>query len=152
MKKVMAFDDEEYDDEQYIEWLDLDEVAEVTIVSRGPRMPRSGGIWSIDAPGEQLIEIRFHKLMYVSHLRLISSEIEQVRTQEIAVWTSLNRGEQHRELLRQRFNFSPTVQLRKSKSTPRGLGIVSAIQLRVVPSIDGRRAVARIGGVWVASI
>ena len=148
----MAFDDEEYDDEEDIEWLDLDEVAEVTIVSGGRRMPRSSGIWSIDAPGEQMIEIRFHEPTYVSHLRLISSEIEQERTQEITVWVSLNRGEQHRELLRQRFNFRPNGATEEIEEYAPRLRGVSAIQLRVVPSIDGRRAVANIGGVWVASI
>src|SRR4029453_1849241 len=148
----MAFDDVGYDDEEDIEWLDLDEVAEVTIVSGGRRMLRSSGIWSMDAPGEQMIEIRFHEPKYVSHPRLISSEIEQERTQEITVWASLNRGEQHRELLRQQFNFSPNGATEEIEEYPPGLWAVSAIQLRGVPNIDGRRAVARIGGVWVASI
>ena len=148
----MAFDDEEFDADECIEWLDLDEVAEVTIVSGGRRMPRSSGIWSIDAPGEQMIEIRFHEPTFVSHLRLISSELQQERTQEITVWASLNRGEQHRELLRQQFNFSPNGATEEIEEYAPRLEGVSAIQLRVVPSIDGRRAVARIGGVWVASI
>ena len=143
----MAFD---YEDD--IEWLDLDEVAVVTIVSGGRQMPRPSGIWSINAPGEQLIEIRFHEPTYVSHLRLVSSEIEQERTQEITVWASLNRGEQHRELLRQQFNFSPNGATEEIEEYSPRLAAVSAIQLRVVPSIDGRKAVARIGGVWVASI
>jgi len=141
-----------FDDEEDIQWLDLDEVAEVTIVNGGRRMPRSSGIWSIDAPGEQMIEIRFHEPTYVSHLRLISSEIEEDRTQEITVWASLNRGEQHRELLRQQFNFSPNGATEQIEEYSPWLDAVSAIQLRVVPSIDGRRAVARIGGVWIASI
>ena len=141
-----------FDDEDDIEWLDLDEVAVVTIVSGGRQMPRPSGIWSINAPGEQLIEIRFHEPTYVSHLRLVSSEIEQERTQEISVWASLNRGEQHRELLRQRFNFSPNGATEEIEEYAARLEDVSAIQLRVVPSIDGRRAVARVGGVWVASI
>jgi hypothetical protein len=141
-----------FDDEDDIEWLDLDEVAVVTIVSGGRQMPRPSGIWSINAPGEQLIEIRFHEPTSVSHLRLISSEIEQDRTQEITVWASLNRGEQHRELLRQQFNFSPNGATEEIEEYAPRLAAVSAIQLRVVPSIDGRKAVARIGGVWVASI
>jgi hypothetical protein len=141
-----------FDDDEHIEWLDLDEVAEVSIVSGGRRMPRSSGIWSIDAPGEQMIEIRFHEPTSVSHLRVTSSEIDQERTQEITVWASLNRGEQHRELLRQQFNFSPNGATEEIEEYAPGLEAVSAIQLRVVPSIDGRRAVARIGGVWIASI
>src|SRR4030095_6549210 len=141
-----------FDDEEDIEWLDLDEVAEVTIVSGGRRVLCSGGIWAIEGPGEQMIEIRFHEPTYVSHLRLISSEIEQERTQEITVWASLNRGEQHREVLRQRFNFSPHGATEEIEEYSPWLEAVSAIQLRVVPSIDGRRAVARIGGVWIASI
>lgn len=141
-----------FDDDEQIEWLNLDEVAEVTIVSGGRRMPRSSGVWSINAPGEQIIEIRFHEPTSVSHLRFISSEFEQARTQETTIWASLNRGEQHREVTRQQFNFSPYGATEEIEEYSPWLEAVSAIQLRVVPSIDGRLAVARIGGVWVASI
>ena len=125
-------------------WLDLDEVATVTIVAGGRRMPRSAGVWSADCPGEQTIEIRFHEPTSVSRLRVICSEVEQSRTQEMTVWASLRRGEQHREVVRQQFNFSPSGATEEVEEYALSLEAVSAIQLRVVPSIDGRPAIARV--------
>jgi hypothetical protein len=125
-------------------WLDLDEVAEVTIVAGGRRMRRSAGVWSADCPGEQTIEVRFHAPTSVSRLRVICSEVAQSRTQEMTVWASLRRGEQHREVVRQQFNFSPNGATEEVEEYALSLEAVSAIQLRVVPSIDGRAAVARV--------
>lgn len=138
-------------DSDDIEWLDPDLIADVTLVCGGRRIARSRGVWSSDSPGEQIIEMRFHEPMSVSLLRIISSELQQSRTQEMTVWASLHRGEQHREVVRQRFNFSPIGPTEEIEQFVVQLEDVSAIQLRVVPSIDGRRAIARIGGVWVAS-
>jgi len=140
----MALD---YDD---IEWLDPELIADVAIVCRGRRIARPRGVWSGDSPGEQMIEMRFHDPMFVRLLRIISSEPEQSRTQEMTVWASLHRGEQHREVVRQRFNFSPLGATEEIEEYIVQLEDVSAIQLRIVPSIDGRCAVARVDGVWLA--
>jgi hypothetical protein len=143
----MAFDSDDSDD---IHWLDPDVVAEVTLVCGGRRISRPRGIWSSDSPGEQMIEMRFHEPMSISMLRIISSELQQSRTQEMTVWASLHRGEQHREVVRQQFNFSPFGATEEIEQFVVELDDVSAIQLRIVPSIDGRRAVARVNGLWLA--
>lgn len=89
------------------QWLDLDVVADVAIVAGGRRVTRAPGMWSADSPGEQMIEIRFHKRTPVRRLRVVSSEVKESRTQEMTIWVSLRGGERHREVLRQQFNFSP---------------------------------------------
>jgi hypothetical protein len=137
-------------DSDDIQWLDPDVVAEVTLVCDGRRTARSRGVWSSDSPGEQMIEMRFHEPMSVSLLRIICSEPQQSRTQEMTVWASLHRGEQHREVVRQQFNFSPYGATEEIEQFVVELDDVSAIQLRIVPSIDGRRAVARVDGLWLA--
>ena len=135
-----------------IKWLDLDVLADVTIVAGGRRVDRSLGVWSADCPGEQVIEIRFHHPTPVSRMRVVSSEIERSRTQETTIWASLDRGERHREVLRQQFNFSPNGATKEIEEYALQLEDVSAIQLRIVPSIDGEPAVARVTELRVASV
>jgi hypothetical protein len=131
-------------------WLDLDVLADVTIIVGGKRVPR-GRAWSADCPGEQVIEIRFRHPTTVSRLRVVSWEPEQSRTQEMAVWASSRRGERHREVLRQQFIFSPSGATEHVDEYAVQLEDVSALQVRIVPSLDGQRAVARVRELRVAA-
>lgn len=135
-----------------VRWLDLEAVADVTIVAGGRRVERSLGAWSVDRPGEQLIEVRFHRPTSVGRLRVVLSEVEQSRTQEMTIWASLHRGERHREVMRQQFNFSPNGATEEVEEYGLQLEEVSAIQVRIVPSIDGRPAIARVRELRVAPI
>lgn len=132
-------------------WLNLDRVADVTIVVGGQRLARGAPSWSVDRPGDLLIEIRFRRPTSVSGLRVVSSEAEQSRTQEMTVWASMRRGERHREVLRKRFTFSPGGATRHADEYDRRLEDVSALHVRIVPSIDGRRAVAQVDELYVAA-
>lgn len=138
--------------ETAVQWLELDAVADVTIVAGGRRVARVPGLWSADSPGEQMIEIRFHHRTPVRRLRVVSSERNESRTQEMTIWISLRGGEQHRELLRQQFSFSPNGVTEKVEEYALQLEDVSSIQLRIVPSINGRPAVARVSELHVASV
>jgi hypothetical protein len=137
-------------DASEIQWLDLDRVAEVTIVAAGRRAHRTPPGWCRESPGEQAIEIRFHEPIWVSHLRVICSEAEHARTQEMTVWASMHRGERHREVLRRRFTFSHSA-TEEVEQHALDLEGVSVIELRIVPSIDGRPAVARVRKLQLAS-
>jgi hypothetical protein len=99
-----------------------------------------------------MIEIRFHHPTSVSRLRVVSSEVEQLRTHEMTMWASVHRGARHREVLRQQFTFSPNGATEKSKKYTLQLEDMSTIQLRIVQSIDGRPAVARVSELRVASV
>jgi hypothetical protein len=70
----------------------------------------------------------------------------------MTLWASLDRGERHREVLRQQFNFSPNGATKEVEEYALQLEEVSAIQLRIVPSIDGQPAVARVTELRVASV
>jgi hypothetical protein len=135
-----------------VEWLDLEAIADVAIIACGQRVARTPSMWSADCPGEQTIEVRFHAPTSVRRLRVVSSETEQSRTQEMTIWASSHRGERHRELLRQQFNFSPHGAREEVEEYALQLEEVSAIQLRIVPSVDGRPAVARVSELRVASV
>jgi hypothetical protein len=69
----------------------------------------------------------------------------------MTIWASLRRGERHREVLRQQFNFSPGGATEQVEEYVVQLEDVSALQVRIVPSIDGRRAVARVSELHVAA-
>ena len=139
------------DQSRKIEWLDLDTVADIIVVAGGRRVPRSAPAWTAECSGEQTIEIRFRQPTVVSHLRVTCSESAHSRTQEMTIWASLHRGEQHREILRQQFNFSPDGATQEVEEYALHLEAVSAIQVRIVPSIDGRPAVARVKELRLAS-
>ena len=131
-------------------WLDLEALAAVTITVGGERVARSAHGWSADCPGEQMIEIRFRHSTSVSRLRVVSREVDQSRTQEMTIWACLRRGEGHREVLRQRFSFRPGATAQVEEYALQ-LTEVSALQVRIVPCIDGRRAVARVSELRVAA-
>jgi hypothetical protein len=133
-------------------WLDLGVVADVTIVAGGRRVSRTLGCWSADYPGEQLIEIRFHRRTSLRRLRVVSSEMKESRTQELTIWASLRGGEQHREVVRQQFNFSPHGATEDVEEYALDLEDVSSIQLRIVPSVDGRRAIAHVSELRVGLV
>ena len=134
-----------------IEWLDLDAVADVIITARGERLSRARSMWSADCPGEQMIEIRFHHPMVVRRLRVVATEPEASRTQEMTVWACLHCGERHREVLRQQFNFSPDGATEEIEDYVFEFDDVSALQLRIVPSVEGRPATAHVRELRVAS-
>jgi hypothetical protein len=99
-----------------------------------------------------MIEIRFHHRTPVRRLRVVSSEVKESRTQEMTVWVSLRGGERHREVVRQQFNFSPNGAIEQVGEYALQLDDVSRIELRIVPSIDGRSAVAHVSELRVASV
>lgn len=131
-------------------WLDLEALANVTITAGGERVARSPHGWSADCPGEQMIEIRFRHSTSVSRLRVVSWEVDQSRTQEMTIWACLRRGEGHREVLHQRFTFRPGATAQVEEYALQ-LTDVSALHVRIVPCIDGRRAVARVSELRVAA-
>ena len=131
-------------------WLDLDVLADVTIIAGGQRVAPSAGRWSSDCPGEQMIEIRFRHPTTVSRLRLVSYEAERSCTQTLAIWASSRRGERHREVVRQQFEFSPSGATERIEEYALQLEDVSVLQVRIVPRTDGQRAVARLSELQVA--
>lgn len=132
-------------------WLDIGTLADVTITCGGRRLSPAPGAWTADTPGEQLIDIRFQHPTALRRIRIVSSEAERSRTQEMTVWASLLRGERHREVVRQQFNFSPRGATRQVEDYAVELNDVSSIQLRIVPSIDGAPATASIEELQIAT-
>jgi hypothetical protein len=96
------------------------------------------GAWSAEHAGEHTIDIQFHAPITLRRLRVVFEETALSRTQELTVWATLYRGERHKEVVRRTFNFSPTGATREVTDHACTLEGVSAIQLRIVPDVDGR--------------
>jgi hypothetical protein len=95
--------------------------------------------------------VQFREPTAVSRLKVVCSEHEQSRTQEMTVWASVHRGEEHHEVLRQQFNFSPDGATEEVEEYSLNLHAVSAIHLRIIPSVDGAPAVVRVNELRLAS-
>jgi hypothetical protein len=125
-------------------WTDLEKISRSTLVSSGGRRSLVvAGSWSADEPGEHTIDIQFHRPVTLRRLRVVFEETAFGRTQELTVWATLHRGELHKEVIRRTSTFSPAATL-VVEDYPCALEQVSAIQLRIVPDIDGRRRRAQI--------
>lgn len=120
-------------------WTDLEKVARSTLVAKGGgRRLVTHGAWSAEHVGEHTIDIQFHAPVTLRRLRVVFEETAVARTQELTIWATLCRGEQHKEVVRRTFTFSPTGATRNVTDHACTLEDVSAIQLRIVPDIDGR--------------
>lgn len=133
------------------QWARISDVAQVTATSRtGQRSANLVFPWTADEPGEQTIEVRFQAPMSITRIRLVFSDRQQARTQEFTVWASIHRGERHREVVRQQFNFSPAGATEQIEEYALDLTGVEAIQIRLVPSIDGRAVRASVDELCLA--
>lgn len=132
-------------------WLDLHTLADVTIVAAGRCVARVSSMWSADCQGEQTIEIRFRHQTTVSRLRVVIGQADRSCTQRITIWASSRRGERHREILGRTFTLLPGGATAHVEECAVQLEGVSALQVRIVPSIDGGRAVAHVKEVLVAA-
>jgi hypothetical protein len=138
-------------DGQAIRWLRLDKVARLTATT--PRRTRSilpSWPWSADEPGEGTIDVQFHRPITLRRVRLVFEEREHLRTQEFTIVASLHRGEQHRELVRQQFTFSPGGATQQVEDYVFEVERVASIQIRIIPDIGGGPAVAAMVDLRVA--
>lgn len=129
------------------EWRNLHEAVEVELTSEDPDWPIERALlgqgtsgWRAGAPGPQTISLTWPAPISIRRIRLVFEEHSHARTQEFVVRAATSDGE--REIVRQRFTFSPpgtTVQREEYATNLEG---VSRLELAIVPAIDGGSAVA----------
>ena len=78
-------------------------VSQIFDENRGP----GGTQWIAGEPGDQTLNIAFHKPVTIRRITVEIEEREVARTQELQVSISSDGGQTYRELQRQEFNFSP---------------------------------------------
>jgi hypothetical protein len=115
------------------------------------RLTASGSAgWMAATPGEQLITVRFHAPQDVARIRVVFTEVQGPRTQELTVWATCRAGATRRELARQQFTFGPAGPVRHVGEYEVGVAAVSVLELRIVPDVNGARAYASVQELRVA--
>ena len=130
-------------------WLDLERIATVEISSESSDhpvesalVPNGGSGWRAAEPGKQSIRLIFDSPVNLERIHLRFDEQAQQRTQEFVLrW--LPEGQQSsREIVRQQYTFSPPATNQEAEDYRVKLSGVSALELEVVPDINGGGAQA----------
>jgi len=138
-------------------WLPLDQLAEAEISSEDPNYPIENALvqgrtrgWRAALPGEQIIRLTFEQPRTVKLVRVVIEEHECERTQQFVLRAALNRGGPWRELVRQQYNFNPSGAVREQEDYEVNLASVAALELSIVPDINGGEARASLQELRVA--
>jgi hypothetical protein len=131
------------------EWLSLAEIAQVEITSEDAThpiesalLPNTGNGWRANAPGKQLIRLRFDVPQRLQRIRLRFVETAMERTQEFALRYSRDYGHTYHDIVRQQWNFSPNSSITESEEYQVDLPEVTILELTIVPNISGGDAYA----------
>ena len=84
----------------------------------------------------------FDKPQTIRRIRLHFEELANARTQEFVLRSSTDGTQSFRELVRQQWNFSPEGATKEVEDYDVGLTSVTALELRIIPDINGGNAVA----------
>jgi hypothetical protein len=126
------------------DWLDLETVARVEISSEDPQHPIDfaltdrGSGWQAANDGEQVVRVLFDEPRDLRLLELTFDELRASRTQEFVLRWSPDGGQSYRDIVRQQFTFSPPGTTSETERYTVNLSGVTAIELTIVPDINGR--------------
>jgi hypothetical protein len=131
-------------------WLDLESLAEVEVTSEDPEFPIESALvasesqgWLAAVPGPQTILLKFDAPQRVTRIMLRFVEGTQERTQEFNLSWSADGGHSFREIVRQRWNFSPSGSSSESEDYRVDLTNVTVVKLVIDPDLG--RGEARAG-------
>jgi hypothetical protein len=129
------------------EWLRLEDAAEVEITSESTAHPIEAALvsgdergWQADAPGVQTIRLRFPEPRGINQVRLVVEEHHRERTQQFVLRAATGADGAWREIARQQYNFSPGGATREQEDYRINLPGVTALELTIVPDINGGEA------------
>ena len=130
-------------------WLDIEQLAQVEIRSENPAYPIESALLPSTPPGRraahpgaQVIRLVFDATQELHRLHLVFSEAQHERTQEFVVQVSADGGQSFREIVRQQYHFSPPVTLCEVEDYDMHVEGVTALELHIVPDIQGGKAYA----------
>jgi hypothetical protein len=128
-------------------WLDLEKTASVEITSEDNAFPIESALrpgekqgWRAAEPGRQMIRLIFDEPQRLRRIALVFEETAIQRTQEFSLRWSPDRGHSFREIVRQRWNFSPPGGTRETENYAVDLSGVTLLDLTIVPDISNGKA------------
>lgn len=124
-------------------WLDLDALATVHITSEDSLFPIEDALvdkpdakpwsgWRAARNGPQTVLIKFDNPTSLRRIHLHIIEAASPRSQEFAIFASSGAGD-HREVVRQQFNFNPNGASEEIEDFSVDLHDVTALELRIDP-------------------
>jgi hypothetical protein len=132
-------------------WLNVEKIATAEMSSEDPRYPielafngKDDDGWRAAEPGQQSIRLVFDKPQDLHRIRLHFSESTVERTQEFSLRWSSKRTDQLRDIVRQRWNFSPGGSSVEIEDYKVDLPQVVILELSIQPDLDRNTAVASI--------
>lgn len=137
-------------------WLDMTRVARLEASSQHGKHPiedafsSTGDGWRASESGAQVIRVLFRAPRTVGRIRVVFNEAAVERTQEFTLGWSAHRGETHRQIVRQQFAFSRLGATRELQEYDVELHDVTALELRIVPDMEGGEALASLAEFKVA--
>ena len=140
-----------------LEWLNMEELAEVEITSEDPAHPiesallpgRASG-WRAAGPGEQKIRLLFAYPQRLRRIWLSFVETHTERTQEYVLRWSPDGGQSFREIVRQQWNFSPQGATNETEDLHVELPAVTVLELSIIPDTSGGNAFASLAQLRLA--
>src|SRR6266705_6153595 len=128
-------------------WLDLEHAATVEIASEDKDFPIESSLsiepsqgWRAAEPGAQTIRLLFDQPQELKRISLVFEEDEMTRTQEFVLRASSMPAGPFREIVRQQWNFSAPTSTREIEDYRVELLDVAALELTIVPDINGGAA------------
>ncbi len=138
-------------------WLNVERLADVEISSEDPGAPVEGALlhrrscgWRASEPGKQTLRLLFHAPQRLSRIKLEFVEQADERTQEFVLRWSAGEGDPFREIVRQRWNFSPAGSTEEIEEYAVQLDRVSILELVIVPDVTGGPARAKLAALRLA--
>ncbi|MGZ8160124.1 MAG: carbohydrate-binding protein [Methylobacter sp.] len=104
----------------------------------------SGTGWQAASVGEQIIRVVFDQPRTIEHIFLVFDETQQSRTQEFVLLWLMDKEVSYREILRQQYHFSPPNTTREIEHYEVSLNQLKALELRIMPDINGAKVFAKL--------
>jgi hypothetical protein len=139
-----------------LEWLNMEELAEVEITSEDSAHPiesallPGGSGWRAASTGAQTIRLLFSYPQHVRRIWLKFDEPNLERTQEFVLRWSSDQGKSFRDIVRQQWNFSPLGASTETEDLHVELMPVTVLELLINPDIGGRNALASLAQLRIA--
>lgn len=140
-----------------LEWLNIEELAEVEITSEDAAHPIESALlpghasgWCAAGPGKQTIRLLFTNPQQLRRIWLNFVETRTGRTQEYVLRWSPDGGKSFREILRQQWNFSPEGATSETEDLHVDLPAVTVLELSIIPEISGGNALASLAQLRLA--
>lgn len=158
MRKRIIGQADKVPDRSALQWLSLEELAEVEVTSEDPgfqiesafTLEGEGRGWRAAEPGEQRVRIIFDAPTTVRLIQLQFVENETARTQEFVLrWSTKPSGDLS-EIVRQQWTFSPNGSTQENEDYAVSLTALRVLELAIKPEISGGNAHASLAAWRVA--